>query len=73
MPKSPSIREVLQALDWVRVEMMRVGSPDFIRQREIEGRIRGVCAKLLRPAGQSRLTPVNPDRAQRRKRDRRFT
>ena len=41
------MREVLTALDWVRGEMMRRGSPDFIRQREAEGRVRELCEKLV--------------------------
>jgi len=47
MPKTPSIHEVLQALEWVRLEMMRTGSPDFIRQRELEGPVQRLCRLLL--------------------------
>ena len=53
MPRAPSIREVLRALDWVRLEMMRLGSPDFVRQREIGKRIRKLCEQLLAPVAGS--------------------
>ena len=42
------MREVLEALEWVRREMMHRGSPDFIRQRELEGRVRQLTARLTR-------------------------
>ena len=42
------MREVMEALDWVRREMMRRGSPDFIRQRELEARVHELCRQLLR-------------------------
>jgi hypothetical protein len=42
------MREVLEALDWVRREMMHHGSPDFIRQRELEGRVHQLAARLAR-------------------------
>lgn len=42
------MREVLEALEWVRREMMYHGSPDFIRQRELEGRVRQLAARLAR-------------------------
>ena len=48
MQRSKSIREVLEALEWVRREMMNRGSPDFIRQRQLEARVGGLCAKLAR-------------------------
>lgn len=48
MQRPPSIREVLDALDWVRREMMHRGSPDFIRQRELETRVRHLAARLAR-------------------------
>ncbi len=41
------MREVLEALQWVRREMMRRGSPDFIRQRQLEARVHELCRKLL--------------------------
>ena len=44
------MREVLEALDWVRREMMHHGSPDFIRQRELEGRVHQLVARLARTA-----------------------
>jgi hypothetical protein len=40
------MREVLEALEWVRREMMLHGSPDFIRQRELEGRVHQLAARL---------------------------
>ena len=46
MPRSRSIREVLEALDWVRREMMNRGSPDFIRQRQLEARVGKLCTRL---------------------------
>jgi hypothetical protein len=52
--KSRSIREVLEALEWVRGQMMRRGSPDFIRQRETEGRVQALCGRLLRSAGKKK-------------------
>ncbi len=46
--RSPNIREVLDALDWVRKQMMYRGSPDFIRQRELEARVGRLAARLAR-------------------------
>ena len=46
MQRSRSIREVLEALEWVRREMMNRGSPDFIRQRELQRRVRELAARL---------------------------
>lgn len=46
--RSRSIREVLEALDWVRREMMHRGSPDFIRQRELERSVHRLAARLTR-------------------------
>jgi len=40
------MRAVLDALDWVRGEMWRFSSPDFIRQRELEKRVHGVIERL---------------------------
>ena len=48
MQRSRSIHEVLEALDWVRHEMMHRGSPDFIRQRELEARVGKLSARLAR-------------------------
>ena len=56
MAHTPSIRDVLAALDWVRGEMMRRGSPDFIRQREAESRVTRLCQRLLRPHPASATT-----------------
>ena len=55
MPRSRSIREVLEALEWVRREMMYRGSPDFIRQRQLEGRVHQLAARL---AGSQSRAPV---------------
>lgn len=51
MPRSRPIREVLEALEWVRREMMNRGSPDFIRQRQLEARVGALSLKLARGAG----------------------
>jgi hypothetical protein len=48
MQRSKSIREVLEALEWVRREMMNRGSPDFIRQRQLEARVGSLCSELAR-------------------------
>ncbi|HET7184095.1 MAG TPA: hypothetical protein VFI82_05390 [Terriglobales bacterium] len=42
------MREVLEALDWVRHEMMHRGSPDFIRQRQLEQRVHQLASGLAR-------------------------
>jgi hypothetical protein len=42
------MREVLEALDWVRHEMMHRGSPDFIRQRQLEQRVHQLASILAR-------------------------
>jgi len=42
------MREVLDALDWVRRELMHRGSPDFIRQRQLELRVRQLASRLSR-------------------------
>ncbi len=42
------MREVLEALEWVRREMMHRGSPDFIRQRELERRVHHMASRLAR-------------------------
>jgi hypothetical protein len=46
--QAPSMREVMNALEWVRREMMRKGSPDFIRERQCEDRVQELVARLLR-------------------------
>lgn len=61
MRRSRSIREVLDALDWARLQMMRRGSPDFIRQRLAEAPVRELCARLLGPR------PLKPSPLPRRK------
>jgi len=40
------MREVLNALEWVRGEMWRFNSPDFVRQRQAELRVEQLCARL---------------------------
>lgn len=57
MVRTRSIREVLDALDWVRLQMMRRGSPDFIRQRQLERRVSDLVARLARRP--NRRTPAN--------------
>ena len=42
------MREVLEALEWVRREMMHRGSPDFIRQRQLEGRVHQLALRMVR-------------------------
>jgi hypothetical protein len=42
------MRERLDALEWVRQEMMRRGSPDFLRAQLRERQIQNACAELLR-------------------------
>ncbi len=59
MPRPPNIREVLDALDWVRKQMMYRGSPDFIRQRELEARVGRLATRLLR-GGRARSHDVKP-------------
>ena len=48
------MREVLEALEWVRREMMHRGSPDFIRQRVLEARVRQLASRLTRGRASSR-------------------
>jgi hypothetical protein len=50
------MREVLEALEWVRREMMHHGSPDFIRQRELEGRVQRLAARLARSGSRAPVT-----------------
>jgi hypothetical protein len=47
--RSRSIYEVLEALEWVRKELMRKGSPDFIRQRKCEEGVKQLLTRMLRP------------------------
>ncbi len=47
------MREVLEALEWVRRELMNRGSPDFIRQRELARGTRLLAARLLRHSSRS--------------------
>jgi hypothetical protein len=42
--------EVLDALGWVRTEIMRLHAPDQMRQRLREARVRALCADLIRGA-----------------------
>ncbi len=46
------MREVLDALEWVRPQVFRRGSPDFIRQRQAEARITEICKQLVRGRAQ---------------------
>jgi hypothetical protein len=48
MPRPASMREVLEALEWVRPQVFRRGSPDFIRARQAEVRVAEICGELLR-------------------------
>lgn len=58
------MREVLEALEWVRREMMHRGSPDFIRQRELEGRVHHLAARLARSESGAPVAGTQaPDRA----------
>lgn len=52
------MREVLEALEWVRREMMHRGSPDFIRQRELEGHVHQLAARLARSGSRARPSPA---------------
>jgi hypothetical protein len=51
------MREVLDALDWVRLQMMRRGSPDFIRQRLAEAPVRELCSRLAQTGGPGERAP----------------
>jgi hypothetical protein len=44
----------LEALEWVRREMMHRGSPDFIRQRQLEARVAQLSARLARGSSSGR-------------------
>ena len=58
------MREVLEALEWVRREMMLHGSPDFIRQRELEGRVHQLAARLAQSGSRATAAGTQaPDRA----------
>jgi hypothetical protein len=48
MGRRRNIREVLEALDWARVERMRVGSPDFVRARVIEESVQRLCERMAK-------------------------
>lgn len=48
MRRSPDIREIVEALDFARRELMRRGSPDFLRARVGEDRVQELCRRLLR-------------------------
>lgn len=43
MGRRRHIREILEALEWARIERMRVGSPDFVRARVIEQSLQRLC------------------------------
>jgi hypothetical protein len=56
---------VLEALDWVRRELMNRGSPDFIRQRELARGTRQLASRLLRcnpPSGAKPCQSQNGER-----------
>ena len=42
------MREILDALEWARLQMLRRGSPDFIRQRELARCVSDLAARLAR-------------------------
>jgi hypothetical protein len=58
------MREVLEALEWVRREMMQHGSPDFIRQRELEGRVQQLAARLARSGSRAPVAGILGDQLQ---------
>jgi hypothetical protein len=43
-----TIRDRLDALEWVRREMFRISAPDQIRERVAESRVQAMCAALIR-------------------------
>lgn len=49
---------MLEALEWVRCELMRRGSPDFIRQRVLEGRVHQMASRLARSSAASPAVDV---------------
>jgi hypothetical protein len=59
------MREVLCALEWVRGEMWRFSSPDFIRQREAQRRVEELCARLVRGGAPWPISPAQPRRGER--------
>jgi len=48
MRRRRHIREVLEALEWARIERMRTGSPDFVRARVIEEQVQRLCQRMAR-------------------------
>jgi hypothetical protein len=48
------IREVLDALEWARIERMRVGSPDFVRARVIDQSVQRLCERMAKGKTQRR-------------------
>ncbi len=48
--RAPSMREVLEALEWARREVVRVNAPDQFRNGIRERRVQQLCLRLLRPA-----------------------
>jgi hypothetical protein len=57
-----NIREVLDALEWARVERMRTGSPDFVRARVIEESVQRLCERMARDGSgrrpRARVSPL---------------
>ncbi len=47
-PRPRSMREVMDALEWVRPKVFMRGSPDFIRARQLEARVAEIAKDLLR-------------------------
>ncbi len=47
MGRRRHIREVLEALEWARLERMRTGSPDFVRARVIERQVQRLSERLI--------------------------
>jgi DNA-directed RNA polymerase specialized sigma24 family protein len=48
MPRSPNIREIVDALEFARREVFRTCSPDFLRARVGEDRVQELCQRLIR-------------------------
>jgi hypothetical protein len=48
MARATLMREVLDALEWVRPKVFMRGSPDFIRARQLEARVAEIAKDLLR-------------------------
>ncbi len=42
------MREVMDALEWVRPKVFVRGSPDFVRARQLEARVKEISRELTR-------------------------